>query len=562
MHRGIAGLAAFFTLAGAAQAEPKWMKARLGSFEAISDSGRKSATEALGQFEQLRFAIGAAMGQPDLRVDPPLRIIVFKNKAELQHGCFEGLRMGRDRMMACATAGGQLSPELLRELTRTLLETNFSAMPAPLETAFINFFSTFQSNGARNQWGAPPPREQQTREWALIERMITQPEYTARASIFLHNLAVGMDEPAAIRNAFGENPKKFEADTEQFFGSGSFAAVQAPNRPLNPDRDFSTTYLTSDEGELMHADLLMPDSQVVYQKLLSEGKEVAEANEGLAVLAMRAGNTEQARDYIEAARKAGTKNVVALTQYAALESDPDRAIPILKDALTIDPKYAEAHWELGQKISDPPRRMMEWKQAVKLAPRRSDWWAQYAQLCVSLKQYAEAGRAWMAAAQAAPNPQLREQYLTARGMIETQRLEDEDAQRRREAAEREADLNRLKAQARAEIADIEAKANTNPLSSAEEAKAVEWFGGPDDLKASGTIVRIVCGKQSRLDLKEDDGKVEHFAIGDISQIHSEGAGFTLSCGAQQSRKVTISFRPAKGSGRGSVAGVVTAIEFN
>jgi len=93
-------------------AEPKWIKARLGSFEAISDSGRKSATEALGQFEQLRFAIGAAMGQPDLRLDPPLRIIVFKNQTELQRGCFNGLRMGRDRIMACATAETQLSPEV------------------------------------------------------------------------------------------------------------------------------------------------------------------------------------------------------------------------------------------------------------------------------------------------------------------------------------------------------------------------------------------------------------------------------------------------------------------
>jgi len=112
----------------------------------------------------LRFAIGSAMGQPDLRLDPPLRIIVFRNEAELERGCFSGLRMGRDRMMACATAESQLSPDVLRQLTKTLLESNLSAMPAPLETAFIAFFSTFKSDGAHNLWGAPPPKPEQTRE--------------------------------------------------------------------------------------------------------------------------------------------------------------------------------------------------------------------------------------------------------------------------------------------------------------------------------------------------------------------------------------------------------------
>ena len=52
-------------------AEPRWIKARLGSFEAISDDGRRSATQALSQFEQFSFALGTAMGQPDLRLDPP-----------------------------------------------------------------------------------------------------------------------------------------------------------------------------------------------------------------------------------------------------------------------------------------------------------------------------------------------------------------------------------------------------------------------------------------------------------------------------------------------------------
>src|SRR5205807_474000 len=100
---------------------------------------------------------------------------------------------------------------------------------------------------------------------------------------------------------------------------------------------------------------------------LKAGKHVAEDHEGLAVLAMRSGDLRQARTHMEAAREAGTHNVVALTSYANLENDPDQAITVLKEALTLDPKYAPAHWILGEKISEKPRRMMEWKQAVALS---------------------------------------------------------------------------------------------------------------------------------------------------------------------------------------------------
>src|SRR3984957_15825191 len=130
------------TVSHALSAEPRWIKARSGSFEAISDDGRRSATQALSQFEQFSFALGTAMGQPELRLDPPLRIMVFKNAQEMRTQCPPGLAMGRDRLMACTTAEGQLPHSLLRDLTRKLLDSNFSKIPAPIEKAIETFFGT------------------------------------------------------------------------------------------------------------------------------------------------------------------------------------------------------------------------------------------------------------------------------------------------------------------------------------------------------------------------------------------------------------------------------------
>jgi len=413
----------------AAAAEPHWIKAKFGPFESISDDGRKPAIQALSQFVQFSFALGTVMGQADLKLEPPLRIIVFRNAQELDAQCGPPLHAGRDRLMACTTAEGQLPSALLRELTRTLLRNNFGNMPPAIEQALETFFSTVQSNAVHVTWGAPPPAAERTREWAMLDRIITQPDLSGRAKIYLHNLAAGMDPQAASRNAFAEDAAKFEAETDQYYAAGVFTPAAAPSRPLNPERDVYSTAMTSDEGELMRADLLGPASAALYHELLKNGKQTTEANEGLALLALRANDPAGATPFIDAAMKGGSKNPVALTEFARVEKDPARATEILRQALTIDPKYAEAHWVFGEKVTELPRRFAEWKQAVNLAPRNYEWWVRFAQLSMDLKQYADAGRAWVAAAQAAPTPQLREQYLNARGSIEQQRLEAEDAER-------------------------------------------------------------------------------------------------------------------------------------
>jgi hypothetical protein len=545
----------------ATAAEPRWIKAKLGAFEAISDDGRKPAIQALSQFAQFSFALGTVMGQPDLKLEPPLRIIVFRNAQELNAQCAPPLRQGRDRLMACTTAEGQLPASLVRELTRTLLHNNFGNMPPGIELAMETFFSTVQSNAVHVTWGTPPPVAERSRDWALLHRIITQPNLSGSAKIYLHNLAAGMDPHLASRNAFGEDAAKFDAETDQYYAAGVFSASAAPSRPLNPERDVFSTALTSDEGDLMRADLLGPSSAALYQSLLKAGKQTTEANEGLALLALHANDAAGAKPYIDAALKGGSKNPVSLTEFARVEKDPARATEILRQALTADAKYADAHWVFGEKLTDLPRRFAEWKQAVNLAPRNYEWWAKYAQLSMDLQQYAEAGRAWVAAAQAAPTPDLREQYLNARAAIETQRLEAEDAERRKETQAKAQEIDRLKAQARKDLADLEARANQNPLSKEEVAKAASWFDANAAATVDGTLIRIDCtGKQRKLTVKDEAGKSVTLLIADASQFLVQGGDSTFACGAQKPRQVTVAYRPGTNLGKG-ISGEATGLEF-
>ena len=106
-----------------------WTRARGGPFETISDDGRRSATQALNQFEQFRYTLGSVLGKPDLKLDPPIRILLFRNAAELNAQSCSGIVQGRERLTICAIADTQLTPDMLRDLTRRLLESNYTAMP-------------------------------------------------------------------------------------------------------------------------------------------------------------------------------------------------------------------------------------------------------------------------------------------------------------------------------------------------------------------------------------------------------------------------------------------------
>ena len=252
---------------------------------------------------------------------------------------------------------------------------------------------------------------------------------------------------------------------------------------------------------------------------------------------------------MEAARQSGTHNVVALTTYGSMENDPELAVTILKEALTLNPKYAPAHWTLGEKLDEKPRRMMEWKQAVALAPRNYEWLTQYAKLCEELKQYAEAGRAWLAAAQAAPDTPLREKALAARGQIEQMRLDDEYEVRRREAAAKTAEIGQLKAQALQEVRDLEARANSKPLD--KSVKVVDWDEvNKPPVTMAATLTRVDCaGKAVTLTVKEATGKLQKILIRNVSTIEIKGGDGTLTCGIHRPRPIAIT------SSAGEVIGV-------
>src|SRR6516225_10741359 len=60
-------------------ADDHWVKFVSGAFEVWTDGATRAAREDLVRFEEFRNALGQVVGEQDLQMPQPVRVLVFKN---------------------------------------------------------------------------------------------------------------------------------------------------------------------------------------------------------------------------------------------------------------------------------------------------------------------------------------------------------------------------------------------------------------------------------------------------------------------------------------------------
>jgi hypothetical protein len=259
--------------------------------------------------------------------------------------------------------------------------------------------------------------------------------------------------------------------------------------------------------------------------------------------------------------EAGSPSARAYIEYAKLEPDAAKAEQALLKAAGINPKLDEPFALMAQRDTDPRKRLMHWKAAAERNPRNASYWQSLAEAYLADHNYGDASKAWRQGEQAATDPAVRERMRNARLAIEKQRLDYEEAEKRRAAEEEARELERLKAEARAEVRALEARANKGTPKS--DAPVVPWWEGPKpDKRVSGTLRQIDClGTQARLTIQPAGGSTLKLLVTDPSKVILTGGGEqSLGCGAQKARPVAIDYW-AKPSARLGTAGEVATIEF-
>lgn len=547
-------------VSAACEAESRWYESRSGPVELLSDASQQKSLITLGEAEQLRFVLGRLLGIDDLQASPKVRLVIFKDARDAgQAGTTPSpsLVEGRNRRALVLTSGQKLAPDTIRQLTKMFVERNTGRLPPEFERGLETFLTTLQVDGAHVKLGAPPANPD--RDWARIALLATRPEYAGRAGILLFNLQKGAPEVPAYHNAFNKTKAEIEADVDRFWAAKEFVAVDAPSRPLNAIRDFDIHQLDPDVAELELADLLTTQSEASYKKLIDKHVRLVDCYEGLALLALRRDDSVAAGDYLDKAVAAGSRNAAILLRYARLEKNPEKAREALKKAVQADMTSAEAHHEYAERLTGADQ-IKELGAAAKLAPQNMEYQADLARAYLAAKQFAAAARAWTAAEQAATNDADREKMIQARLQIESQRLDAEEEERKRQREEERKDVERVKAEEIARIRAAEAKANGTPLDSGTASKAVPWWDGPNaPNRVEGTLRQVDCmGTRLRLVIFTKENKTVRLMISDMSNVAVKGDPVSFACGVQKPRPIVVDYMPkpdAKSGTAGEVAGL-------
>ncbi len=543
-------------------ADDHWIQFTSAPFEVMTDAGARAGRETMVRFQEFRHALGQLVGEQDLQTPQPVRIMVFKDARGWTSSA--PLIEGRDRYAIVLQEKSAVSPDVYRALTRLLLKSNTTQMPPPFEHGLVEFLSTFQVSGIRITVGAPPGPKgaPPDLDWARIHLLVTDPEYYGKIRVLLYNLRKGVDQEPAFRNAFGKPRAEVEAQVKRHLAAGNFQTVSLSSRPM-AESDFPEKPVSDTDARLARADLLAgSQSAAEYDYLLRGHTKVAEAEEGLGLLALHDGHSGDARGHFASAMEAGSTSARCYIEYAKIEPDNDKATQALLRAAGINPKLDEPFVLLARRDTDPRKRLAHWKAATERNPRNPSYWQSLAECYLADHNYADAAKAWTQGEQAATDPAERARMHQARMSIEQQRLDYEEAEKRRRAEEETRDIERLKAEARAEVRALERKYNDGAVPKTDP-KAVPWWDGPKPPgKVSGTLKQVDClGKQARLVIEGADGKLVKLLVTDPSQIAISGEGeLSLGCGAQKARRLTVEYFP-KANARLSTVGEVATIEF-
>jgi hypothetical protein len=382
-------------------ADDHWVKFTSGPFEVLTDAGARAGRETMVRFEEFRHALGQIVGEQDLQTPLPVRILVFRNAKGWTSPA--PLVEGRDRYSIVLAEKGTVSPAVYSELTRLFLKSNTAQMPPAFEHGLAEFFATFEVSGIHITVGAPPgpggtPPDL---DWARVHLLVVDPEYFGKLRVLLYNLRKGVDQDPAYRNAFGKPAAEVEAQAKRHLADANFQTTSLSSRPMT-ERDFPEKPISDADVRLARADLLAgSQSGAEYESLIRDRVKVAEAEEGLGLLALGGHPNDEARCHFAACVEAGSASARCYIEYAKLEPDDAKATQALLRAAGINPKLDEPFALMAQRDTDPQKRLAHWKAAAERNPRNPSYWQALAECYLADHNFAEAAKAWKEGEQAA-----------------------------------------------------------------------------------------------------------------------------------------------------------------
>ncbi len=605
--RFAAAVLASVITASAATAAEQWLKLTSSHFELYTTAGEKKGREAILYFEQVRDFFGRASGNRKPITTAPVRIIAFRSDKEYKpyriNESAEAFYLdGYDRDYIVMRAITQENyPVAVHEFTHLLVKHSGIEIPIWLNEGLADVYSSMKPLGKKvlvgslipgrfyflqqNKWmpldaltsvdAKSPYYNEKNRvgifyseSWALVHMLLLSPKYRPQFNKFLAAMSSGLPASAAFWQTYAETPAQVQKDLEQYMSGTQFSGVlfdvTLEKSAEEPDIEPAPAL----ESGMALADLLALTSKgeaakEAYESLAKESPKSWEVEAGLAELAWRAKNPEEARKHFARAAELGSTNPRLYFDYAMVLREADEkesaAIPALQKAVALDPDYQDAHYYLAfcllsdgkyQEAVDHFKKVKHIKVEQAFSYYHAIAYADY-----QLEKWDDAQKAAEGArkyARQVPDIASADDMLRA--------LSQEH--------ERRATIAQQLAALAAEQAAGPRGAG-EPVAAAEKPRQlISRPDGPDAAPATPSVVgrlrQVDClGKMVRLHIAAAGQKQMALAIVDPERVTikgAEGGTADLTCGEQKGKLVIVEYRSRQDARLGTI-GDVRSIEF-
>jgi hypothetical protein len=314
---------------------------------------------------------------------------------------------------------------------------------------------------------------------------------------------------------------------------------------LDPKRDFGDHPLDGTIARIYAASSLIPADSDAAETLLKQALNEGGPGQSLALESLAeiaAARHEKPNPFLDDAMHAGSKSAEVYMQ-AAQDLPPDQALPLLKKAEQLNPRWSKPVYAQAEDTEDGIQREALLKQAIQLNSRSPDYWVALARAQIANDQALAAQSSWARAEEAAPDEAKRKFIRHLQESMEDARLDGEKDQAKREkdaavqADQRaqQAEQDRIHAaEDRANKASAAAAGGDNSAGPA----IVDWDSLTKTQKSYGSVVMVTCGTDYvRVAVRDLRGKTRQLLYRDPDHK-------TFSCeNKPEKRRIVVTFRP-------------------
>lgn len=607
-------------------AKDNWLSVRSKNFLLVGNASEKQIRQVGTRLEQFREVFSRLFPKAVHTTPVPTTVIVFKSDSSYRPfksgpnvaGYFQS---GEDVNYITLTTelSGEQNPftVIFHEYTHLLINNTSPNVPLWFNEGLAEYYSTFRmTEDAQIVLGSPisshvynlrqnkmlplrtlfsvdekspfyNERDKQSvfyaQSWALMHYLILgrKSERAPQMAEFLKLITENVPLEQAFQNAFSMNFESMEKELRDYIKNDRYPVLNGhfPNK-LDVETELQTTPLSEAEAQAYLGDLLLhinrAESETYLNKALALAPEQPMANASLAMLRLREGKADVAREILERAAK-NSQNYLIHYYYAyalsrvdssgrqpALALTPEAAATIraeLKKAMELRPDFLESHVLLAfvnvvtNTNIDESVQMV--KRALVAAPGKSNLLLMLAQLYMRQENFKDARALLEQLSGNGGDVQVREHAQALLAQLAS--IEELRARYNVTDAPHATDSG---AGSPPELQERAATVNLDPMAYLRDALRKP---NADETQLQGTLERIDCDAKGIVFVVSLGGKVLRLRTDNFETIKltsfSADAGSEISCGPRKPQNNVIVSYVARTEPRKPFDGTLRSVEF-